>query len=57
MPVGHPESLPDTEVVDGQNIRTPQLEDEQHLDGPPPDPAAGAQSVDDLVVGERADLP
>jgi hypothetical protein len=57
VPISHTEPLPNAEVVDRQNVRPPQLEDKQHLNGPPPDSAASGESIDNLLVGKRADFP
>src|SRR5437899_4254372 len=50
--VGDGPALPDAEVVDGENVRAAETEDEEHLDGPGPDAAHGDQAFDELFVGQ-----
>jgi len=51
--VGEAKAVAHAEVVDRQHVRTPELEDQQHLDGPASDAAHLRQALDDFAVAER----
>src|SRR5713226_4614760 len=50
--VGDGPALPDAEVVDGENVRAAEAEDQKHFDGPGADAADGDQALDEFFVGE-----
>src|SRR5262249_36697505 len=45
-------AAPDAEVVDGPDVEPAQLEEEEHLRAPAPDPADGRELGGDSLVGE-----
>src|SRR6266581_8916593 len=50
--VGDGPTLPNAEVVDGENVGAAEAEDQKHLDGPGPDAADGNEAFDELFVGQ-----
>ena len=54
--VGDLEAVTDAEIVDRQDVRASELEDQQHFDCPAADSADGRQPLDDFIVGEFVDL-
>jgi len=46
----------DAEVVDGENVRAAEAEDEKHFNGPGADAADGDEALDELFVGESLGL-
>jgi hypothetical protein len=54
--VDAPPAVADPEVVDGPDIRTVQLEHQEHLGCPAPDASHLHQTLDDLVVAERVEV-
>src|SRR5215469_9462256 len=53
--VGERVALTDTVILDGPDVEPSKPEDEEHLRGPPSDPAADRELCDDLLVGQAAD--
>jgi len=51
LAVGELEALPDTQIVDGQNIRPAQVEDEQHLGCPAANTLDAGEPLHDFSVG------
>ncbi len=54
-PIGGTKSIPDAKIVDRQNIRTSQLENEQHFHAPTSDAATLGQTLDNFVVRQLAE--
>lgn len=52
LPMRDLKALADSEVMDWQHVRTSQIEDEEHFDGPPPNPFDRSQPGHDLIVRE-----
>ena len=52
-----PPTFPHPEIVHGQDIFAPKLEDQQHLDRPAPDAARRGQALNDFLIGQFFDLP
>src|SRR6266704_5866897 len=50
--VGNGPAFSHAEVVDGENVRAAETEDEEHLDGPGSDAADGNKAFDELFVGQ-----
>jgi len=48
--VSQSEAIPDSEVVDGKNVRPAKPEHQHHLHGPAPDPAHLRQALYDFRV-------
>src|SRR5467141_1410396 len=54
--VGDGPAFFDAEVVDGEDVRTAEAEDQEHFDGPGTDAADGDETLDELFVGELLGL-
>src|SRR6266481_6441593 len=52
LAVGDGPAFLDAEVVDGENVRTAEAEDQKHFDGPGADAADGDEAFDEFFVGE-----
>src|SRR6266446_4201244 len=51
LAIGYGPALLHSEVVDGEDVRAAEIEDEEHLDGPGADAADRVESLDQLGVG------